>query len=71
MFRLFALILLVTMGLLSACTKQGMYESIQIGSQEQCQSLHGAEFDRCMEQFEQDYESYRQDREAVLEHTSE
>lgn len=60
-------IVVVVMALLSlACSKQGVYQSVQDGGKTECQKYFGDEYDRCAEKYSKPYGEYQQDREEAI-----
>ena len=60
----FVVVLLVGCAIFG-CTNRGMYESIQMSQKRECDPLPPAEYERCIEQYEKDYDEYQRDREAL------
>ncbi len=57
--------LLLGVLVLAACTDRQLYQAIQNNRQLECQKLPGTQYEECMKQYSQSYESYRRDREAL------
>jgi len=52
---------------LASCTNRQIYESIQGSERLDCQKLPQGQYEKCMKDHDQSYDSYEKDREAVLE----
>ena len=61
------LAMIVCVILLTACTKKGTYEAVQVGQRNECQPLFGYEYDKCMEQYSMPYDEYERERKKALE----
>lgn len=59
---------ITTLGVfLAACCNQQLYNAIQQNRQLECQKLPGTQYDECMKEVSEPYESYERDREELME----
>ncbi|MEQ8312787.1 MAG: hypothetical protein RL839_13335 [Gammaproteobacteria bacterium] len=61
---LFALLLLVT---LSGCSNRNLYEAIQQNRLQSCEEIPIPQQANCREQYQQSYEDYKRERDALLQ----
>ena len=52
--------------LTSACTNKAIYQSIQQNAQLKCQNVPPQDYQKCMDQHAQSYESYKRSRDEIL-----
>jgi hypothetical protein len=52
---------------LTSCSNKEVYESIQGSRKLECQKLPPGQFDACLEQHGESYESYERDRKEILD----
>jgi hypothetical protein len=50
----------------AACANQQLYNGIQKNQQLECQKLPGSQYDECMKEVSEPYESYERDREELM-----
>jgi len=50
----------------SACTNKDIYQSIQHDAQLKCQQIPPQEYQDCMDQHSQSYESYKRSRDEII-----
>ena len=56
----------ITLTVLSSCTNQGLYEAVQHNVQLECQKLPQAQFEQCMVNASEPYDSYSRKRQEVI-----
>ena len=68
MARLFTRLLraALLLPMLAACTNQQLYNGIQGHQKLECQKLPGSQYDECMKEVSEPYESYERDREELM-----
>lgn len=54
------------LSLLSACTHQQMYEAVQHNRKQECLTLPPAQQNKCLNAYNQSYEDYNREREALI-----
>ena len=59
--------LLSVAAILAACTQQDVYEMSQENGRKACEKEPPPMQDRCMEQYQQSYDEYQRERDALLE----
>lgn len=52
--------------LLTACSNQQVYNAVQHNQQLECQKLPGTQYEECMRQVSEPYESYEREREELI-----
>lgn len=57
-------VLLLTL-VLPACTNRQVYEAIQQNQQLECQKLPGDQYDKCMEELSESYDTYQRERDEL------
>ena len=50
----------------TGCSNEQVYTAIQKNRQLECQKLPPAQYNSCMEEYDQDYEDYKREREEVI-----
>ena len=57
---------LLTIGLLSACSNHAIYDNIQLNKQLQCSKLPPSQYEHCMESAKKPYLDYERERQEML-----
>ena len=52
---------------LTACTNEQVYNAIQSNQQLECQKLPDSQYEECMQQLAEPYDSYQRSRDQLLE----
>lgn len=49
-----------------ACSNRQVYDAVQQNQQLECQKLQGSQYEECMEQLSEPYDSYKSSRDELL-----
>ncbi|MBN1379946.1 MAG: hypothetical protein JXA04_12010 [Gammaproteobacteria bacterium] len=60
-------ILLASITLVCGCSSEQIYTAIQENRQFECKKLPQPQYEECMKDYDQSYDSYRRDREEIVE----
>ena len=63
-YRIFLLPAIIILTL-SGCSNEQLYTAIQKNRQLECQKLPPGQFESCMNDYDQDYEAYQRERDAM------
>jgi len=55
---------------LPACSNRQVYDAIQKNRQLECQKLPGTQYDECMKQVSEPYDTYKRDRDELTKEES-
>jgi hypothetical protein len=58
-------VLLLCALVLSACSNRQVYDAIQQNRQLECQKLPGSQYEECMKQVSEPYDTYRRERDEL------
>lgn len=62
-----ALVLAFLLSFIAACTNKAIYQSVQHNEQLKCQKAPPQEYQGCMDQHSQSYQSYKQSRDEIMQ----
>ena len=60
------ILIMVVMIFLSGCSRQGVYDNIQMDNQRRCESVPMPEYQDCIDASSQSYEEYERQRQELL-----
>lgn len=60
-------LLVILVLIMSACTNQDIYKTVQRNGQQECQKRPPSEYDDCMQEYSTDYEWYKKSRDDLLD----
>tara|TARA_R110002049_G_scaffold23490_62_gene82891 strand:+ start:2138 stop:2344 length:207 start_codon:yes stop_codon:yes gene_type:complete len=59
--------LVVLLAALVACTHEQVYNNVQHNQQLECSKLPQVRFEECMKNYDQSYEDYERERQAIID----
>lgn len=62
----YLLTLIALISVITGCTNKQVYTAVQQNRQFECQKLPQSQYEECMKDYDQSYEDYANDREAIL-----
>lgn len=60
------ILLLLLLPLITACTHQQLYQTVQNNRQNTCHEQPANKYDECMDKYSKPYDEYEKERQAIL-----